>query len=653
MRFRKIFSKTSPAFRSKEQVPFEYRVGWCERYDELFRSEFVEETDIERLIVEARKVGRVLLTGRGGSGKTTILNRLSESSFGRETFAIFLDLKKWSSRDSARWQQMGQMSTDLLDYLIRFFSRAELSLARVDAFDVSIQKTLLVDGLNEVPNEVGNAILTAADEFASVIPQGSVIVADRLVRRPLGTSSRWKFARVLPLTDEQVKGILSRDPARLSVFEQASESKKELWKIPLFLNDLLRVSYAEGGQLGTFRQFFTDHVSLTDPELTSLRKAAFHLYEHGSRSFSLARLRELVDENVCRKLLDSGAIEQSGGQARFFHHLKHDYLAATWVCDRPDLWNDGTFNVLTYNASSFDTIALMLEGLAEENADSFLRAVYDWNPYASAYALGEVTSRGDAQINKDMIFVMCAMLAEKMWDRVLPTARKAKDSLALLPFPMLRAFEQAENLDGVLTIVGQRKGDSDWFSEWKSLFTLPEREIANDDQIAYLNSEDSVLGWTASNVLKRIQLQPHHDQMLRDYLNSESMQVRWRAVHVLGARPNRDNMSALGRVLHEDIDEWVKYGAIRSLVEMASIADEDLRLDIFTLVQGLIPQLKQSQRLIEEFSRAIFIREELAPNDWYSQVGRVVDQLRLSAGEPEEINRWLQISKRLEVYEAA
>ena len=100
-------------------------------------------------------------------------------------------------------------------------------------------------------------------------------------------------------------------------------------------------------------------------------------------------------------------------QAYFDHHLYHDYLAARHVAAHLELWNDTHFDAITFGASSFDTIALVLQQLDLEQTDIFLKRVYDWNPYAAAYALSDTEN---STTTPETLFVISAMLADRLDD---------------------------------------------------------------------------------------------------------------------------------------------------------------------------------------------------------------------------------------------
>src|SRR6185369_16186165 len=111
-------------------------------------------------------------------------------------------------------------------------------------------------------------------------------------------------------------------------------------------------------------------------------------------------------------------------------------------------------------------------------------------------------------------------------------------------------------------------------------FATPRGSALSDDDLAAIEHEDSLIGWTVANVAKRTTISESQAAMLRRLLqNAEDPIVRWRAAHVLGAHPSEDNVTALLDALNDPY-HWVRYGAVRSLIELAA-RSSDLRPRIF------------------------------------------------------------------------
>src|SRR5262249_23464736 len=143
-------------------------------------------------------------------------------------------------------------------------------------------------------------------------------------------------------------------------------------------------------------------------------------------------------------------------------------------------------------------------------ADLFVRRVYDWNLYGAAYALAEALSNGIRSVSRETEVMLVAMLAERRWDRIYTTAERSRDALSLFP-PNSTArtlLEEATDLEAIFGVVLQVQSEKEDFLAWRRLFTLPPGSDVPDDAIRLLEHKNSVLGWTAANVLKRVRLSP-------------------------------------------------------------------------------------------------------------------------------------------------
>src|SRR5262249_34994900 len=152
---------------------------------------------------------------------------------------------------------------------------------------------------------------------------------------------------------------------------------------------------------------------------------------------------------------------------------------------------------------------------------------------------------------------------------------------------------------------------TDRFSQWRALFTARE---ATDEMIKALSSEDSIIGWTSANVLRRLHLTKDQLSAINKTVTHPQPVVRWRVVHVMGGFAIDEFVTSLFEHLN-DTDDNVSYGAMRSLVEVAS--RDKVRLP--TIVDGIIERLniiKDRHRVLGELERAVFLSNAAAPLIW-------------------------------------
>src|SRR6202034_3154743 len=100
-----------------------------------------------------------------------------------------------------------------------------------------------------------------------------------------------------------------------------------------------------------------------------------------------------------------------------------------------------------------------------------------------------------------------------------------------------------ETRDEAVKIAAQFRTQVPWFERWRNLFLTPPRTNATAGQVDDLQAADPIIGWTAANVLRRCTLdETRLSDIRRVAAAHETNAVRWRAVHVLGAFPSRENL---------------------------------------------------------------------------------------------------------------
>lgn len=614
---------------------FELEIGWASNYDCLFRGEFDFSSEGE-VLARALRQGRVILAGRGGGGKTQLLFRLMRSSAQRGVLPVFIDLKNWKQSDYAEWNDT--VAKDVAygaAFLIERFARPRTSAIELDWVPPTTSKIVIVDGLNEIAASVGSQVLRSLDEFVSDQILMSVIVADRLVRRELPSPGRWALGLVLPLS---ARLIARYGGARVS--QQANAAPLDL---PFFLNAAIHEEDVSVGGAQAHERYLTSHANLTEQDLDAAASAAFQAYFNRTRSFSIDQFRVIAGDGVTERLRSSGVIILSdNGEAHFSHHLLHDYLASRHMArQQREFWTSDNLNVISLDGSSFDPLALVFEQLDQVRADDFLRCLYDWNLYAAGYALGSVSAAA-VPCSAEMQVVIFAMLAEKRFDLVEATRQRATDALLLIRLPQSQPFKDANSFQQVLDAVATVNSQVAWFGDWQALFTRPSNQNLTDGDIQALLVDDSVIGWTMANVARRMALSEHQLQRLRNSLRDAAAAAtqRWRIVHLLGAFPSTSNFESLLCSLDHDPDGSVRYGAARSLAELACRGDVQLRARIVQAIKDRVDDLRAQTKVRDELARALVVTSDAAPIGWRDTVTEIGRTFFQRADAPESRDRW-------------
>jgi hypothetical protein len=627
------------------QVPtpeFLINIGWASSYEDLFAGHPDSQSEILNLNKTAMEKGFVLLTGKGGGAKTVIIIRLAKNALKSQALPFVVSLKDWTGKDYVSWDAADSQSAKV-DFLLSRFGLVSLSSVDLEGISPKIVRLILVDGLNEVNSRVGQEIIYALEDYVRFAPNSRIVVTDRLVRRGFVNRSRWKLAIVCPLQLTEVEKQIAKKFGKRAVSALSQESRSLLTS-PYFLDAYLREGTIAATRSQEFETYFLNHVTLSNEEIGLSAIAAFEVYKTASRTFPLAQFTEHTNAQIVQKLRSSGAMITEGQVAYFDHHLKHDYLVSRYLSQRPQEWNDETFKVVTFGASSFETITLVLEQIVEvEAADSFLRHIYDWNPYGAGYAVAEARQTAASWEIRIVIF---AMLAERRLDVMIRTAERANDALSLIQGEAVEPFKTSESLEGIFGAVNAVESVRDWFQQWRTLYTTTQGAPASEADIASLIDEDSVVGWTSANVLKRLFLSQEQQTTVRQILQDhEDAKMRWRAAHVLGAFASEENLNALIDAL-QDPASSVRFGSVRSVIEIAA-REHGLTDSAFQRLIEHADQISEHRTVIEEVQRAVFVRGQIVPPNWSSKVLSLVAVLQSSKISALMNEQWDRVVKEL------
>lgn len=627
---------------------FTYSVGWFENYESLFQGDASTTSGIEAISERAISTGRVLMSGKGGGAKTVVIRRLMRRCLKENNVPAILDLKKWTSLQYQEWKSLVG-SVVRMDYLLANLGPKQFSVMQLDSLPLNIKRLIFVDGLNEVTQGFGQEIIETIDEYAQLAVQTGIVVADRMARRTFIDEKRWRIASIAPLAPNEVRKQLKYKLGRSSLFDAADADTRALLSSPYFLNSLLRDRTPTAHtSSGTIHNYFVQHASLSEPEIDVAAGAAYLAYKSSrSRSFPIDDFRQAAGNKITKKLIDAKALLVVGTLVSFDHHLKHDFLASRHAVKRGD-WSPEVLGVLTFDASSFDALFMSLQQMSSsDGADYLIKNIYNWNPYGAAYALTDGGSQGRTLVSSEMQTVIITMLAERQWDLMKATQTKARDSLRLFPKTEVQKFLLASRLKELFPIVNAVAIRQLWFNEWKHLFTRQGKAAARDVDVKQILNGDSLLGWTAANVLKRLPVSERSQVLLRKLIRKEDKTVRWRIVHVLGSFPTRRNLAVLFDRLDRDGYHWVRYGATRSLVEMAALGSDQIRRQIFVGIAKRAKALSKDEKSLREFGSAIFIEQKRAPKNWVSRLAPVVEAFYNAERSFEKREQWRQMASRL------
>lgn len=595
---------------------FDYDLVVCQDFDALLKLQG-EPTSPTELVSRAFDVGRVLIQAKGGSGKTTILEQIGYAGAASGAKVSRLDALVWADSFDGKSADRA-VPEHILDLSIPSVSGVELRKGQ--------RFLLLIDGLNEIAPSLGAHLLDEVDQLAAHYPSLAVFVTDRLHRRQV-SSKLWILATLSPVPWERVCELLG---------DEADDIETSL-RVPYYLN--LAIRGDRGSRSEQHRTFLLKHGGVDSQRLDDLASAAYTQYqENGDRGVDLDSLTAAVGQSVVDSLTSAGSLLVEP-TCRFAHHLVHDYLAASHAASRPELWNEDGFDTLTFSATSMDALAMVLEQ-APKDADLLVRRVYDWNFYGAASLIAEDRD-GEAHVSAAMELAVVIMLGERRFDRFASTVERVSDGLSVIDSEVAREMMATRSKEDIIDYVrrnASRYGETPWLADWVELYTRPLSQLATLEDVNVVASDDSVLGWTMSNVLRRSRLDKNVALRLARLARvGNTVAVRWRSVHALGVVPTSETTSAVFEVLDHDESMWVRYGAIRSLMEIALLTS-DLRARILTGLAERVPVLRINSQLTRELERVL--QPTAPPPGWEEDTSLLVETLWAESASVEEQDRW-------------
>jgi len=606
---------------SMERNPdFRYEIRLCASFEDVV-DQAGRSVAVEDLPTIALDTGRLLIQAPGGAGKTTTLNRVAVSVAESGLRTVRVWSVEWVAAATA---ERVEVDVAALDATLEAVSEPAISSK---GFADGVSTLLLVDGLNELHAGYARLLVDTLDRLASRYPSLGIIVADRLVRRSI--SEGWQLATLTPVPESQIRELMGDD---------LSEAQIGLLSTPFYLDHAQQNSVSAG----THRAFFESQLKLSHEELLVLAAAVNAQYK--SRGDRLMETRSLIDsvgDDVVTRL-KGGVLLERGEEAFFNHHLISDFLASVDLSLFPERWNPSEFDSLTFYASSFDPLAILLEEVSAQDVDALIRRIYDWNFYGAAYLLSQDDVSG-RRISDDVRTALLCLLAERRFDRLITTAREASDSLRLQRSDIARLLRSAQDVGGVIGIVSSLPNESEWFERWRNIFL---NRTAWSDVLEALQSADGILGWTAANVLKRRPLDSSESLKVAAILHDGESSARWRAAHVLGKATDPTSVNGLLESIHGDEYQWVRYGSLRSLVEIASSSsDRDMREYIFLSLGEMAEEIGSKATLAKEVERALAVSSP--PESWAEDAGLLLERLWAAADTIDEQDRWRRLSAGL------
>ena len=605
-----------------------------------------QEKPIEELPELIKTKRKVILQGAAGGGKTIVVMDLIRKLIDGHIIPVLIDLKI----DPGFFVQLKSISSlendAQMDFLLKI-SKAGISIEELS--DEEKQRCIIIDGLNEVPSgeyeEITRQILEIVGEFSRNKSKTSVLVTDRSLPRKF--ISTWSEVVLEPLSEKEVQKQIEKKFGK-EEFEKLSKNNKNLLSKPWFLEYALnRKSPKLDSEADALQKFFKERLEFSDDDLNKLSQATFKAYQNYGVVFNLKKFEEWAEKDICAKLVHDETIKKIiPDNARFEHQLLSDYLVSRYLAFNEDWWTLEGLEIASFQSSSDETVVMTLEQITDtEKIDKFLEAVYDWNWPAAIRCTGKAHGASSGP-SEEMEVMMVALAAQKIFDPMYRTSENAKKILDGFGSDKTKDISSSKDISEIFTKINSLNSSDERFLKWRELFTKTKQTDINEEDVFQINEDDSLIGWTAANKLKEFSSSDELSlQLLTIYKTqwrNESYEntVRWRTVHALGSFDSEKNAELLFKALDNDPFHWVKYGAARSLVEMAATTEnEGLRKSI---LEGLMKRLPNLQpNVLEEIGSSA--NRLHAPESWKDEMLPLLERcMELRKGE-EYVNSWTKI----------
>lgn len=609
----------------------------------MVKDEVLPISELKSIIKTEQKV---ILHGTAGGGKTRVVTDLASSLIDEGLVPVVIELgDDWGDPLSEELDMIPDDVDKRMDVLLKA-AKGSINVDSLSGIDKV--KYIIIDGLNEISaGEYGESttrtILNVVGEYCRNHSKTYVVVTDRKSTR--SHVSLWCMASLQELSEEEVKKQIDGHFVN-GTFDELNDKDKSLLAIPFFLKFSIESdSPSLGSKSEALRKFFMERLHFDDDELNKLSAAAFKAYgKFGSRSFDTEEFQSWAGPDLFNRLVNDVAITKHNGKASFVHQLYHDYLVSRHLALKED-WTLTDFDIASLKSNSLDTITMAMEQITEkQKVDRFLEKVYDWNWSVALTCTASATKMGAEGPSIEIVTMMLCIAAEKMFDQVIGTSNDAKDRLTEFGDEWAQKLSMMKTIDEIIAEVKATDSSDELFKSWKELFAKNKGDNVDDDEILMIGKENSFTGWMTANVLKRLQLSDKQQRDLRiayNFLLSNSQHnntVRWRIIHALGAFASSDNSKLLFKALDDDPYLWTKYGAVRSLVEMASVSDEHLD----DIVAGLLERVPNLDvKVLGEIGRSAL--RENPPERWKEKILPLLEKCKEAKEDADHKEEWTKL----------
>lgn len=674
-----LTSSLSRTFLS-ERIPFDLRLRFCSDFAEVLEAhrrrpisnsktarqvpDYDENRDLKAYRVaemlrngtddQGASLGSVLLHAPGGAGKSSFLAELLLSSAEAGLVPFRIDFSKGDVGGSSR-------AVNAKDRLRDWFSLKEswgdfeklLSLAGGPS--EKYKALLVIDGANQSSMRWSEVLATIQTLSRGALAGAAVIIADRMTDRGVAMKD-FTHAVIPPLAPAAYQWAL-----RSYSLEKLGKDRS-WWTIlasPLFLNLFLRtVSTSSAGskaipsRFQVLNRYFRETCSLGSSEIKLLSDFAYEMYERYRQTAipkkDLGEFYAKAGKELRKKIeiQEVVVVRQPGNDpAEFRHQLLHDWLAALKLAsalEREDeaLLRAPGFSNVSLDAASYDPIELGLEALQYPGdllqkrekpleAREMLAAVFDWSYWIAFQCVASFDRRGESPLPAWVRHAIYAHNLEKQFDSFFHTALFAEQLRSQIPPSQEVSYAEATSrteierrIEAIMKGLDDSATEKEYCCRWLDIYLRSCAFTRADLQSLW---DDPFLSWTAANVIRRFKIsRAITEELILMYQVSKktsdsapkAAMFRWRIVHALGKADTIASKALLAIAFDplENLD--VRYGAIRSLIELAATGGKVTDVSrILEEIHSRLPELflpgavSQLRRVRRELRRMCALNE--------------------------------------------
>lgn len=569
--------------------------------------------------------GRTLLVGEAGIGKTTVMGQLYKSACRLDTHLVFL-----LNLGRVRAVQFNNMTDEeRLNTIVE--DSAEPAPCQVWDIERALAggpAVVLVDGLNEIPSAARTALTEGLDQLGRAVGQRPALVYSMRPETLESLSPIDGFYSVDPLAEDYV---LRQYEARHGEgrYWTLSGLARELLARPFYLN--LACKGADFSQPGAIHEmllgFLSGVLKMSKVQIRRLSEVAFQ-FEAPDENRSIAdllRVRADWSDAATVALKGGGVLAEDGDWG---HDNWRNILMAVYLAGKGRPAYDELDRATNFSAQRDVLQWATAIAWGQRSADELLSSVFDWSYPGALWCAKYAASLGDAEV--PAVHMIYASVAAKRFDSFESTRAKAGYLLSGDGTPVLEPYASGSQ-DEILGTLSRLLGSSAPFDEWFALYSGEHGDLNAGEWVEAISSEDSLTGWAAANAAREPNaLNTQDRKALREAYASVALAarptVRWRIVHVLGAHPSPQTLDVLEAAADEAENHWVRYGSVRSIMEIGAKSDGMRARCLKSLVKvrkTLNERVPSDRAILDEMRNGLAI--DGASGEWPAQLTKVIE----------------------------